>query len=185
MSLKQHFELMATYNQWMNNNVYEASSKLSPAALAEDRHAFFGSILGTLNHVVVADTIWLKRFATHPASSKALGPITELPAPTSLDQVLFEDFGRLHKHRQWMDEQIIHWISGLADADLDYILSYHNIKGAAFNMRLSNLVLHFFNHQTHHRGQASTLLSQAGVDIGVTDLLALIPQEEPGCSNTH
>lgn len=177
MSLKQHFELMATYNQWMNNNVYEASNKLSQAALAEDRNAFFGSILGTLNHVVVADTIWLKRFATHPASSKALGPITELPAPTSLDQVVFEDFGRLHEHRQWLDEQIIHWISGLADADLGYILSYHNIQGVASSMRLSSLVLHFFNHQTHHRGQASTLLLQAGVDIGVTDLLALIPQE--------
>ncbi|MDF0750760.1 DinB family protein [Marinobacter sp. 71-i] len=175
--MKQHFELMATYNQWMNNNVYEAVGKLSQEALAEDRNAFFGSILGTLNHIVVADTIWLKRFATHPASSKALGPIMELPAPDSLDQVLFEDFGRLHEHRQWLDEQIIHWISGLDDADLGYILSYHNIKGVASNKRLSSLVLHFFNHQTHHRGQASTLLSQAGVDIGVTDLLALIPQE--------
>ncbi len=185
MSLKQHFELMATYNQWMNTNVYNAATTLSQTALTEDRGAFFGSILGTLNHIVVADTIWLKRFATQPAGSEALAGITEQPDPTSLDQVLFEDFDRLYEHRKWMDEQIIHWISGLTDVDLNCSLSYHNIKGVAANKRFSNLVLHFFNHQTHHRGQVSTLLSQAGVDIGVTDLLALIPQEASGCSNTH
>ncbi|KEF32624.1 DinB family protein [Marinobacter nitratireducens] len=177
MSLKQHFELMAAYNQWMNEKEYDAAGHLDTSALTEDRGAFFSSILGTLNHIVVGDTIWLKRFATHPASTKALTGVIELPFPTSLDQILFENFSELYSHRKWLDEQIIHWISKLSNNDLDYILSYQNTKGVSANKRFSALILHFFNHQTHHRGQVSTLLSQAGEEVGVTDLLALIPDE--------
>jgi len=178
MSLKQHFELMATYNQWMNDKVYGAAGELGQTDLNEDRGAFFGSILGTLNHILVADTIWLKRFANHPASANALRRIAELPDPVSLDQVVFEDFDKLHERRKWFDEQIISWISGLSDSDLDQVLSYRNTKGVGANRRFSALILHFFNHQTHHRGQVTTLLSQAGKDVGVTDLLVLVPEED-------
>lgn len=177
MNLKNHFELLATYNQWMNSKVYEAAGQLSAEELVRDRGAFFGSILGTLNHIVVADTIWLKRFATHPSCANALQDIVGLQSPTSLDQIIFADLCRLSEHRIWLDDQIINWIAGLSDEDLDVVLSYYNTKGVAANKRFSSLILHFFNHQTHHRGQVSTLLLQAGVDIGVTDLLVQIPQE--------
>lgn len=177
MSLKHHFELLATYNQWMNSKVYEAASRLSEQELARDRGAFFGSILGTLNHLVVADTIWLKRFATHPSCLASLREVADLPSPTGLDQILFKDFASLAEHRGWLDQKIINWIAELSDGDLDFVLSYSNTKGVPANKRYSSLVLHFFNHQTHHRGQISTLLSQAGEDVGVTDLLALIPEE--------
>lgn len=177
MSLKEHFDLMAAYNQWMNGKVYQAASNLDEEALFIDRGAFFQSIFGTLNHLVVGDTLWLKRFATHPASANMLSPIKELQTPTRLDQPVCEDFGALWEHRQWLDEQIIEWVSGLTDADLDFTLSYNNTKGVSRTMRLSPLIFHFFNHQTHHRGQVTTLLSQAGEDVGVTDLFALIPNE--------
>lgn len=176
MSLKQHFELLASYNEWMNSKVYESAGQLTATDLAKDRGAFFASILGTLNHIVVGDTIWLKRFATHPSCLGSLREVANLPNPTSLNQIIFDDFSSLHKHRNWLDEQIINWISELSDDDLDYILDYHNIKGVFSNKCYSSLILHFFNHQTHHRGQVSTLLSQAGVDIGVTDLLVLVPE---------
>jgi len=175
MSLKQHFELMAEYNQWMNDKICATAGDVEQEDLIEDRGAFFGSILGTLNHIVVGDIIWLKRFAKHPAGSNALREISELPDPIGLDQILFEDFDRLREHREWLDRQIISWIAGLAVDDLGHILSYHNTKGVLARRRFSDLILHFFNHQTHHRGQISVLLSQAGKDIGVTDLLALIP----------
>jgi uncharacterized damage-inducible protein DinB len=177
MSLKHHFELLATYNQWINSKVYEAASRLSEQELARDRGAFFGSILGTLNHLVVADTIWLKRFATHPSCLASLREVADLPSPTSLDQIPFKDLASLSDHRFWLDQKIINWIAELSDGDLDFVLSYSNTKGVPANKRYSSLVLHFFNHQTHHRGQISTLLSQAGEDVGVTDLLALIPEE--------
>jgi len=177
MSLEEHFQLLAAYNQWMNAKVYEAAGRLSASELAEDRGAIFGSILGTLNHLVVADTIWLKRFVTHPSCVNSFQAIADLENPTSLDQIVFDDFGRLKEHRSWLDHQIIDWISQLAEGDLDVVLSYGNMKGVPAQKRYSSLVLHFFNHQTHHRGQVSTLLSQAGADIGVTDLLARIPDE--------
>ncbi|AYF32789.1 damage-inducible protein DinB [Vreelandella alkaliphila] len=177
MSLKDHFAMLASYNQWMNSKVYEAAGQLSATDLAKDRGAFFGSILGTLNHILVADTIWLKRFATHPSCMTSLREVADLPKPTTLDQIVFEDFGRLSEHRSWLDQRIIDWVAELSDGDLDVVLSYRNSKGIPANKRYSSLVLHFFNHQTHHRGQVSTLLSQAGVDIGVTDLMVQIPEE--------
>ncbi|GGY61037.1 DinB family protein [Marinobacter zhanjiangensis] len=177
MSKTDLFRQMATYNQWINDSLYEASTRLDAGELARDRGAFFGSILGTLNHIVVGDTLWLKRFATHPSGTETLRAVSALPAPSSLDQILFEDFRKLHEHRRWLDGEIIRWADGLTEADVDQVLAYRNSKGKPFNKRLSYLILHFFNHQTHHRGQISTLLSQAGVDIGVTDLVALIPDE--------
>jgi uncharacterized damage-inducible protein DinB len=177
MSLKEHFQLLAAYNQWMNAKVYEAAGRLSASELAKDRGAFFGSILGTLNHIVVADTVWLKRFVTHPSCVDSFQSVAELDNPASLDQILFDDLGRLKEHRIWLDRQIIDWISHLSEGDLDVVLSYRNMKGVSANKRYSSLVLHFFNHQTHHRGQVSTLLSQAGMDVGVTDLSERIPNE--------
>lgn len=179
MTTCSHIVLMASYNEWMNAKLYEAAGRLSPQDLAADRKAFFRSILGTLNHIVVADTAWLKRFATHPAGFRSLDPVRQLPLPVSLDQILFEDFGALLAHRKMLDEVIKRWAGELAEADLEHVLHYANMKGIAAQKRLVSLVMHFFNHQTHHRGQATALLHQAGQDVGVTDLLALIPNEAP------
>ena len=177
MSLGTNFELMAAYNQWMNEKIYGAARGLEQTELAKDRGAFFGSILGTLNHIVVGDTIWLKRFAMHPTFSIALKEVVDLPSPNKLNDILFEDFAALAERRVWLDNHIIGWVGTLSDEDLNVVLRYQNTKGVPANRRFSSLLQHFFNHQTHHRGQVSTLLSQAGVDIGVTDLLALIPDE--------
>lgn len=175
MSLKQHFELMGVYNQWMNAKVYEAASSLSAAELAEDKGAFFGSVLGTLNHIVVGDTIWLKRFAVHPGSAESLREVTALPMPSGLNHILFDNYQELYTHRKWLDEQIIQWTQQLPEEGFDTVLNYRNTQGIAGTKQFGSLIFHFFNHQTHHRGQVSTLLSQAGKDIGVTDLLKLIP----------
>jgi len=180
MRAAEHVALMAAYNEWMNAKLYEAAAKLPPAELAAGRKAFFGSILGTLNHLVVGDTIWLKRFAAHPARHAALEPVRALEQPKALDQVLFTDFGELSARRRMLDGVILRWAAELSDADLEQGLRYASMKGAVSHKRLFDLLMHFFNHQTHHRGQATTLLSQAGVDVGVTDLLVLIPDRPPG-----
>lgn len=177
MSLKDQFELLSIYNQWMNSKIYKSASLLAATDLTKDRGAFFGSILGTLNHILVGDTLWLKRFADHSSRVSSLQEVANLPNPTSLSQIVYDDIGSLSEHRAWLDRQIISWIAELPKGDLDSVLSYHNTKGIPVNKRYSSLILHFFNHQTHHRGQVSALLSQAGVDVGVTDLLALVPEE--------
>lgn len=178
MSERAHFVLLAQYNEWMNAKLYDAAGLLAPDALAADRGAFFGSIIGTLNHIVAGDTIWLQRFAMHPARFDALQPLLEQPAPDALTAIYSNDLAELAARRKVLDAMIGQWVAALADADLEHVLAYKNTKGVPSQKRFGSLVLHFFNHQTHHRGQASTLLSQAGVDIGVTDLLVLIPNVE-------
>lgn len=175
MSRTQHICLLAEYNLWMNAKLYEAAMTLSDNDLVADRKAFFGSILGTLNHLVVGDTIWLKRFATHPANFPALESVRNLTTPTNLNQLLFSDLESLSKQRNLLDLTIVEWTKWISEIELDSSLRYSNMKGVAAQKNLFGLMLHFFNHQTHHRGQAMTLLSQAGIDVGVTDLLALIP----------
>jgi len=173
----EHIGLMASYNAWMNTKLYNAVEHLSDEELLADKGAFFGSILGTLNHIVVADTIWLKRFATHPRNHQSLEPIRQLPDPSSLGQLLFADMASLSERRHWLDTLITTWSQSLTEADLDHVLHYANMKGVAADKSFFSLVMHFFNHQTHHRGQVTTLLSQLGIDVGVTDLLALIPNQ--------
>lgn len=174
MNRIEHIALLAGYNQWMNRKVYDAAGTLTDAELGVDRHAFFGSILGTLNHLVLGDTVWLKRFAGHPAGFPALNPLRAIDTPTDLKQLAFADIRELSARRAWLDELIIEWAQSLRESDLDHRLHYHNMRGAPANKPFFSLLVHFFNHQTHHRGQATTLLTQAGVDVGDTDLLALI-----------
>lgn len=175
MSLKSNFELMADYNQWMNKSVYLAASKLGADDLSNDRGAFFGSIIGTLNHILVGDTIWLQRFADHPSRLKTLDYVRVLNKPKALDAILYTEFEDLESARIKMDEVIRDFAYELTDESLASNLSYSNTKGERFSKNFGHLIQHFFNHQTHHRGQASTLLSQAGVEVGVTDLLVKIP----------
>ncbi len=174
MVTRPYPELMARYNQWMNEKVYSAAGGLSDAELRRDRGAFFGSILGTLNHLLVADTIWLKRFAAHPGSPQAIRFVRERPDPAALDQVLHEDLASLRQERRVLDEAILEWARDLDAETLAGTLDYRNTKGEPFTDSFLNLVQHFFNHQTHHRGQVTTLLSQAGLNVGSTDLLVLI-----------
>lgn len=179
MSRVELFRRMATYNQWMNEKLLSASKQLDAEALVADRGAFFGSILATLNHLANSDVIWLKRFSHHPGAHASLDPLRALPMPDPRDLGRFGDLDSLAEHRRWLDLLILDWASSLSEADLDVILPYTNTRGVPGHKAFAGLVLHFFNHQTHHRGQVTTLFSQAGIDVGVTDLLALVPDHAP------
>lgn len=177
MALKQNFELMAHYNQWMNDKLYNAAASLDEAALREDVGAFFISLLGTLNHILVAEILWLKRFRQHPANYTSLDPVLELPQPAALDRLLYSEFDQLRIARSKMDGIIVAFCEQAGDADFEHCFAYTDRKGEPFRKTFGFLVHHFFNHQTHHRGQATTLLSQRGIDIGVTDLAVFAPDQ--------
>lgn len=150
---------LARYNQWMNLRLYELVATLSDAERKQDRGAFFKSIHGTLNHILLADKIWLGRFVKQPF------------AASSLSQELYADFEQLSQARQQTDQQILQWTGALTVAQLASELSYVPITTPVEKVLPMWLaVTHFFNHQTHHRGQITTLLSQMGIDPGVTDL---------------
>lgn len=167
---------MAQYNQWMNERLYSAVESLPKASLMADKGAFFGSVIGTLNHILVGDLIWLSRFRDHPGKFSALNELTNLPKPKALNSILFTDLAMLEEARQHLDSIIVALASELSDEALNVSLDYQNTKGESHSKRFGFLLQHFFNHQTHHRGQITTLLSQEGIDIGVTDLLAIIPE---------
>lgn len=175
MNRIEHLGLLARYNQWMNAKLYQAAMQLPDEQIALDRQAFFGSILGTLNHLLAGDTIWLKRFTQHPAHHPALAPLQQVATPQDLRSLLYPEIRSLWQQRQWLDQLILDFTHALTDSDLDIDLHYSNTQGIAAERSFYALLVHFFNHQTHHRGQATTLLFQAGVDVGGTDLLALIP----------
>jgi uncharacterized damage-inducible protein DinB len=176
MTQLDYIALLARYNGWMNRRVFETAGSLPADALREDRGAFFGSILGTLNHLMVADILWLRRFAAHPAGLRALEALHRFPAPGALDQILYEDFAELRDRRFMLDDVIIAWCGELTDDDLTCVLDYRSMKGISARKELAGLILHMFNHQTHHRGQVTTLLSQAGLDVGATDLVLLLSE---------
>ena len=170
----EDFQLLAEYNQWMNGKLYAAAAKLSDAERKADRQAFFHSIHGTLNHLLVADIIWLQRFARHPRQWHALAPLQDTTTPAALDDIVCEQFTDLQAERERLDALIVAFAAELDAAGLKQAFSYQNMKGQQFTSPLHQPLLHFFNHQTHHRGQLSTLLNQAGINVGVTDLLTLI-----------
>lgn len=153
---------MAACNQWMNTHLYAICGELSDAERRKDRGAFFKSIHGTLNHLLLADLIWLGRFRGAPIHVNGL------------DQELHHDFSDLKQAREHTDEEILQWVGSLTDDILRGPLHYTSIvnpKPRKYEFWLA--LAHFFNHQTHHRGQLTTLLNQSGKDCGVTDLIWL------------
>lgn len=174
MSEIDHFILLARYNQLMNQRQYAASATLSQNQLCEDKGAFFRSVLGTLNHIMVGDIIWLKRFAEHPSSREPLSYIRDIEKPAKLSSVLFTDLDRLKAEREKIDEIILGWVTALKHDDITECMSYTNMAGNIFNKPYASLIHHLFLHQVHHRGQVTTLLSQYGVDFGETDIIEII-----------
>ncbi|HEY6077290.1 MAG TPA: DinB family protein [Polyangiaceae bacterium] len=163
---------LARYNRWMNEKLYALAAKLGDDERKRDRGAFFKSIHGTLNHLLVADRIWLGRFTQAQLQEGALGP----GGIRALDQELYESFEELERQRRQTDAELESWIAGLSAEQLLADLRYVR-KGVVFEEPLWWLVAHLFNHQTHHRGQVTTLLMQAGHDPGVTDLIAMLRSE--------
>lgn len=175
-----HYRSMARYNTWMNEKIYQSAAGLSDATRKENRGAFFSSLHGTLNHILLADLIWLERFALPEWDFPSLDGLSfERFRPfTGLDMELFSDFNALTTEREIIDLAIQDWAEAdLTDEVLGAELMYQSIVNPRdVTLPMTLCVNHFFNHQTHHRGQASTLLSQMGVDPGVTDLIAMLTE---------
>lgn len=174
-----NYRLLARYNRWMNQQLYDACETLLDEERQRNRGAFFGSIHRTLSHLIVADQVWLKRFVQcgldHDICFASLGnDVLDLPEAFDWDMVLFSDWQTLRAKRTQLDAAIEGWALDMPSVYLQLTMRYSNSKGVQREHPAWQALTHFFNHQTHHRGQATTLLMQAGVDVGVTDLIALV-----------
>jgi uncharacterized damage-inducible protein DinB len=158
--MKPHFAMMAGYNAWCNERIYDVAAQLPDADYRANRGAFFKSVHGTLNHLLVADRIWLKRFSGQGE------------APNRLDAILFEALPELRTAREREDERIVSFIDSLSDADLEGRIRYRTITTPMeIEQPLASALVHFFNHQTHHRGQVHALLTGFGLEAPSLDLI--------------
>lgn len=152
----------AGYNRWANGRLYGAVEALPEAERRRDLQAFFGSLHGTLNHLLVADLIWLERLGV------ATGDIHE--RPRALDQILFEAFGALARARAAADARLAELCDGETPERLAEPLGYQ-VRGETWRQPRWQILAHLFNHQTHHRGQAHGLLTRLGREAPPLDLL--------------
>ncbi len=167
--MTDRYRMFAGYNAWANERLYAAAAKLSDADYRADRGAFFKSVHGTLNHLLVGDRIWMYRFT-------GAGD-----APATLDAILFGDLAPLADARQAEDAWISQWIGSLGDADFDRFFSYRTITNPmTVTQKLAPALDHFFNHQTHHRGQAHCLLTAIGGRDFAPSLDLILYQRETG-----
>ena len=165
--MKAHFQMMAAYNRWANERIYAASRLLPDVDYRAERGAFFGSVHATLNHMVLADRIWVHRFTGEGRTY------------ARLDEILYDDFELLRTSRQQEDIRIAGWIDGLLEDRIAGLFTYRTISNPAdITQPLAPALAHFFNHQTHHRGQVHCLLSGLSIDPPSLDLIMF--QRETG-----
>ncbi|MEQ9693195.1 DinB family protein [Shimia sp. SDUM112013] len=161
-------QMMARYNAWQNTQIRTAAERLTEAEIRADRGAFFGSIMATLNHVLWADLLWMARF------ERLTPPEAGLSESTTLTPTL----AVWSAERFRMDGRIRQWADRLRAIDLAGDLRYHSVVlGKDFSRPMAQCVVHFFNHQTHHRGQVHAMLTAAGQQTGDTDLV-LMPEDD-------
>jgi uncharacterized damage-inducible protein DinB len=164
--MTSHYRMFAAYNAWANERLYDKAATLSDADYRADRGAFFKSVHGTLNHLLVGDRVWMQRFDEQ-------GEI-----PRSLDVILY-DFASLRAARIAEDARITRYIEELTEADLGKRIRYRAMSNPAeVEQDLAPALAHFFNHQTHHRGQAHCLFTQITGTAPSFDMVVL--QRETG-----
>jgi uncharacterized damage-inducible protein DinB len=170
-----NYRFLARYNRWFNQRLYAACGQLSDEERKRDRGAFFGSIHATLNHLMWGDRAWLRRFGDQGVRFSSLTPqVLQLPDGAMHGAILYEEWDALRTARDALDAAIEDWARDMPANFPARTMRYRNSKGVAREHPAWQAITHFFNHQTHHRGQVTTLLAQAGVDPGTTDLIALV-----------
>jgi uncharacterized damage-inducible protein DinB len=148
MTFAAHYRMFGHYNAWANIRLYEAAARLSTEQYRADRGAFFKSVHGTLNHLLATDRIWMQRFTG------------EGDALDRLDAILFETFDQLRAAREAEDRRIVDFVDGLDDLRIAGTIKYRRITSPEqFEQPMAPALAHWFNHQTHHRGQVHALLT--------------------------
>lgn len=160
--MKEHFQHFAQYNQWANDTLYAALSQLSIEELNQDLNGFFKSVIGTLNHNLVGDLMWMRRI-DHGGEKL-----------DTLDQVLHDNLEDLYSARQQADIRLGHLVDNLDPEKFQTLLMYRNTSGDDFADPISQILTHMFNHQTHHRGQCHHMLSQLGKNPPALDMIYFV-----------
>lgn len=180
MDLSYSFKIMAAYNQRMNDKLIKVCQQLSQAQLNASTGAFFPSILDHWNHILFGDLIMLQRLVDNDFIQLQSQVPGSLPVAKSVDDKFADNLEQLSALRTQVDAIFVAFTQGLSDETLDKTVRYRTTEGQDLERDLAAFCMHLFNHQTHHRGQITCLLSQCGLDYGSTDLPVVVPGLENG-----
>lgn len=161
--MKRHFAMMAAYNRWVNVRLYDMAAALPDELYRKPTGVYFKSLHGTLNHILTADRIWMRRLQGKGEH------------PDKLNATIHDDLPSLRAARVTEDQRIVDFIDSLDDADFDKPWDYQTLNGTPQRHRVREILGHLFNHQTHHRGQAHAALTSLGVsEPAGLDLLIML-----------
>lgn len=156
--MRDHLLYLAGYNRWANARIFDVAYSLAEVDRRRDCQGFFRSLHATLDHVIVAERIWLARWHGEPQ------PYDDLATP------LHDDFDALDQARREQDAVLSALVDQNDADDLAQELSYHNMAGEPLKLQKGLILLHLFNHATHHRGQCHHMLTQLGADAPILDM---------------
>ncbi len=173
--MKTVFQALAQYNGSVNQSIIELIEPLSQEKIMTKTNAFYPTIFETLLHLLFSDLFWLKRFRDVFKDSNALTVSKIVPLDGNNLRKKFEtDYTKLFQHRKQVDEVILQFIEEIDETVLNSVITYKNFKGDDVEKELWKILLQWFNHQTHHRGQISVLLDMIEVNNDYSSMLTRI-----------
>lgn len=168
--------MMSLYNQRMNSQLMEHCLTLSADILNKDTHSFFPNIISYWNHILFGDLILMKRLAANNIGDLSPLDFSEFPKAVSPQDIYHTNLRDIALLRARVDALIIHFSNNLTEEDCERFITYTTTEGDVITKAVADITQHIFNHQAHHRGQLTCLLSQAGIDYGCMDLPIIVAE---------
>ena len=167
---------MSLYNQRMNIQLMAQCQRLSVDNLEQETHSFFPNIISYWNHIIFGDLILIGRLAENKIAKLSLQELSTFPSPKSPDDIYHNDLTDIALLRARLDELIVRYCQTLTEDDCDKYITYTTTEGDSISKAVADVTQHIFNHQAHHRGQLTCVLSQLGIDYGCMDLPVIVPE---------
>lgn len=176
MSLVKTFRMMSLYNLRINEQLMKQCLTLPGEILERDTRSFFPNIISCWNHILFGDLILLRRLASNEIGQLSLQDFDQFPSPKAPQDVYHTQLNDLALLRKKVDELLINYSNNLTEAECEKFITYTTTEGELMKKCVADVTQHIFNHQTHHRGQLTCLLSQFGVDYGCMDLPVIVSE---------
>ncbi|WP_373959521.1 DinB family protein [Vibrio gigantis] len=176
MDLSSNFRMLALYNQRMNKQLLNVCSMLTYEQLHQNTNSFFPTIMAHWNHILFGDLIMLQRLVANELVSVEPTVLDQLPVSKLVSDTFASNLDELYELRELVDSIYIEITNQFSAGSCNQVVRYTTTEGQVINRTIGEFFQHIFNHQTHHRGQLSCLLSQLGLDYGCTDLPMIVPE---------
>ncbi len=176
MDLSSNFRMLALYNQRMNKQLLNVCSTLTYEQLHQNTNSFFPTIMAHWNHILFGDLIMLQRLVANELVSVEPTVLEQLPVSKLVSDTFAANLDELYELRELVDSIYIEITNQFSAGSCNQVVRYTTTEGQVINRTIGEFFQHIFNHQTHHRGQLSCLLSQLGLDYGCTDLPMIVPE---------